>query len=230
MNIFLDTPYFGIILSIVFFELGLYIYRKTKIPVFNPLLISIIFVMAILTIFKIDIDYYSRGGNLISFFLGPATVILAVPLYKQLGLLKRNFIPIIVGITAGCITAIISVFFLTKAFNMENTIAVSMIPKSVTTPIGMEISAQIGGIPAITVGMIVITGIVGAVIGAPICNLFRIKDEVAVGIAIGTASHAVGTTKAMELGETQGAMSSLAIGLAGLITVLLTPLLINLLS
>lgn len=229
MNVFLDTPYFGILLSILFFEMGLWIYKKTKITLLNPLLISIISIMAVLTIFPIDITYYSKGGNFISFFLGPATVILAVPLYKQMELLKTNFIPIILGIAMGCVTAISSVSLLSRGFNMDTTIALSLIPKSVTTPIGLVISEDIGGIPAITVGVIIITGIVGAVMGPTICNVFKIKDEVAVGIAIGTASHAVGTTKAMELGETQGAMSSLAIGVAGLITVLLVPLLMNLL-
>ncbi|AOY75224.1 LrgB family protein [Clostridium formicaceticum] len=228
MMTFLDTPYFGIILSILFFELGLVIYKKTKIAFFNPLLISIISIMIILTVFNISTDYYNKGGSLIQFFLGPATVILAVPLYRQRALLKANLAAILIGITAGCVAAVVSVLVLTNIFNIEGVIAVSLIPKSVTTPIGMEISQQIGGIPSITVGVIVITGILGAVIGPIVCNVFKIKDEVAVGIAIGTASHAVGTTKAMELGETQGAMSSLAIGVAGLITVIITPLLIHL--
>ncbi|SNT10538.1 TIGR00659 family protein [Anaerovirgula multivorans] len=224
----LDTPYFGIVISILFFEIGLWICRKTKVTVLHPLLISILSIMMILAFFNIDIGYYKKGGDLISFFLGPATVILAVPLYRQLDLLKVNFVPIILGITVGCITAVTSVILLTRAFKLDSAIAASMIPKSVTTPIGLEISAQIGGIPSITVGVIVITGILGAVIGPTICNVFRIKDEVAIGIAMGTASHAVGTSKAMEMGETQGAMSGLAIGIAGLITVLLVPLLMHL--
>lgn len=162
------------------------------------------------------------------FFLGPATVILAVPLYRQRELLKANLAAILIGITAGCVAAVSSMIILTNIFNIEGAIAASLIPKSVTTPIGIEISRQIGGIPSITVGAITIAGISGAVIGPMVCNAFRIKDEVAVGIAIGTASHAVGTTKAMELGETQGAMSGLAIGVAGLTTVLIVPLLMQL--
>ncbi|MCC5909442.1 MAG: LrgB family protein [Clostridiaceae bacterium] len=225
----LDTPYFGLIISIFFFEIGLAIYKKTKITLLNPLLISIVGVVAVLTIFNIDMAYYNQGGNLILFFLGPATVILAVPLYKQISLLKKNFVPIIAGIIVGSITAIVSVIVLTNIFGINDAVAISLVPKSVTTPIGVEISRQIGGIPAITVGAIVLTGILGAVIGPGVCKIFKIKDEVAVGIAIGTASHALGTTKAMELGETQGAMSSLAIGVAGLITVILAPILINML-
>jgi len=227
---FLNTPYFGLIVSILSFEVGLYLYRKTKISLFNPLLISIALIIWLLSTFNINIKYYNQGGDLLSFFLGPATVILAVPLYKQFELLKSNLLPILVGIIVGCLSGIVSVFFLSKLFGLNSQIGTSLIPKSVTTPIGIEISKQIGGIPSITVAVIIATGIFGAVIGPFICHLFRVRDEVAVGIAIGTAAHAIGTTRAMELGETEGAMSSLAIGVAGLITVIIAPILFALLN
>ncbi len=180
--------------------------------------------MLFLSIFDVDMEHYNKGGDMISFFLGPATVALAVPLYKQLPLLKKNLLSILAGVTSGCIVALTSVWVLGDTFGVSSELTLSILPKSVTTPIGVELSSQIGGIPEITVGMILVAGILGAVIGPSICRYLKIKNSVAVGIAIGTSSHALGTTKAMELGETQGAMSSLSIGLAGLITVLITPL------
>lgn len=230
MNELTSLPLFGILISLLAFEIGLFINRKTKIALFNPLLISIIIVIAILKGFNINLEAYEKGGSIISFFLAPATVILAVPLYRQIKLLKANLIPILVGITAGCITAITSIYLFSRLFGMNDALCASLIPKSVTTPIGLEISKQIGGIPAITVAAIVITGIMGAIIGPEVCRLFRIRDKVAIGISIGTASHALGTTKAIQLGETEGAMSGLAIGVAGLVTVFLAPLFMTLVS
>jgi predicted murein hydrolase (TIGR00659 family) len=225
----LDTPLFGVLISIIAFEIGLYINRKTKIALFNPLLIAIILVMSFLLIFNIDIETYSKGGTLIYFLLGPSTVILAVPLYKQFELLKKNALPILAGITVGSVAGIITIFYMSKLFSLSGTIGTSLIPKSITTPIGIEVSKQIGGIPSVTVAAIILTGILGAIIGPYVCKTFRIKDKVAVGVSLGTASHAIGTTKALELGETEGAMSSLSIGIAGLITVFLAPILIKIL-
>jgi len=226
---FLDTPLFGIIITILSFEIGIIISKKINKSVLNPFLIAIVLLITVLLSLDIPVDYYNKGGDYISFFLGPATVILAVPLYRKIELFKKNVVTILVGITVGSISAITSVLFLSKLFNLDRAVIVSMIPKSVTTPIGLEISRQIGGIPAITVAVIVIAGVLGAVIGPTICKIFKIDDEVAVGVAIGTASHALGTSKAIELGETQGAMSGLSIGVAGLITVFLVPLLLKLL-
>lgn len=226
----LENPFFGVLLSIIAFEIGLYIYRKTKIAFFNPLLISIIIVIAVLMKFNIGLETFNKGGSLISFFLGPATVALAVPLYKKLDLLKANIASILAGIGAGCITAILSVWFLLKLMPLDGPLGLSLIPKSVTTPIGVEVSKQLGGIPAVTVVAIVLTGIIGAVAGPFLCKVFKIEDKIAVGIAIGTAAHALGTTKAVEMGETEGAMSGLAIGVAGLFTVLLAPLFLHILK
>ena len=222
-----DSPLFGIMISILAFEIGLLINRRTRIAIFNPLLISIILIIAFLQVFNVSLDSFNKGGDIISFFLAPATVILAVPLFKQFELLKTNLIPIIVGITIGCITALTSIYLFSRLFGLDAALTASLIPKSVTTPIGIEVSKQIGGVPSITVAAIIITGIIGAVIGPMICRIFGIKDKVAIGISIGTSSHALGTTKAIELGETEGAMSGLAIGVAGLITVFLAPLFIK---
>jgi len=226
----LNTPVFGILLSIVSFEIGGIIYKRTKLAVFNPLFVSIILSIVFLLSFNIDVEVYEKGGSFINFFLGPATVLLAVPLYKQIDLLKSNLIPILGGILAGSLTAIVSVWALSTLFGIDRALVLSMIPKSVTTPIGIEISNQIGGISSITVMSIIITGNVGVVMAGSLFRALRIEDEVAVGIAYGTAAHALGTSRAMEIGEKQGAMSSLSIGIAGLITVFIAPLLIILLN
>ncbi len=227
MKDFLKTPLFGILLSIVAFEVGILINRKTKLALCNAFLISIVLVIGFLNGFHISLQSYNIGGDIISFFLGPATVILAVPIYKQIKLLRANLFPVLAGISVGCITAITSIIGLSKLFKLQGALCASLVPKSVTTPIGIEVSKEIGGIPAITVAAIIITGIVGAVFAPVICKVFHIKDKVAVGIAIGASSHAIGTTKALELGETEGAMSGLTIGIAGLITVFLAPVLIR---
>ncbi|RXA16927.1 LrgB family protein [Methanosarcina sp. MSH10X1] len=226
LNEFLNTPLFGILLSLVAFRIGTHLYKKTRLSILNPLLVASVLVMAFLLYFGIDFEIYNLGGDYISFFLGPATVVLAVPLYRKIQLLKNDALPILAGITAGCIAGVSSIFTLSTLLGLDEIITRSLAPKSVTTPVGIEISKQIGGLPAITVAAIVFTGIAGAVLGPYICRCFRIKDEVAVGIAIGTASHALGTTRAIELGETEGAMSGLAIGIAGLVTVFLVPLLL----
>lgn len=225
-NELLSTPLFGVIISLIAFQIGTLFYKKTRSSIFNPLLVSIVLVILFLMYFRIDFETYNVGGDYISFFLGPATVVLAVPLYKKIQLLKKNAFPIIAGISAGCIAGISSILIFSSLFGLDSVITSSLVPKSVTTPIGMEISKQIGGLPAITVAAIAATGIMGAVLGPFICRCFRIKDSVATGIAIGTASHALGTTRAIELGETEGAMSGLAIGITGLITVFLAPLLL----
>lgn len=229
MNEYLNTPVFGLFISIIAFQIGIYINKKTKIPLLNPLIVSMVLIIGLLLYFDIDYETYNQGGSIINFFLGPATVVLAVPLYKQIDSLKTSGISILVGIIAGCVTSIISIFYMNKLFGLTDPVATSLIPKSVTASISMEISKQIGGIPALTVAVTILTGITGGVIGPYLCKLFRITDEIAIGISLGTSSHAIGTAKAMEIGEVQGAMGSLAIGIAGLMTVFLAPWLFHIL-
>lgn len=226
---FLDTPIFGLLLSILAFEVGLFINKKTNLPILNPLIIGIGLIIGFLLAFDIDYEVYNKGGSVISFFLGPATVSLAIPLYKQIEKLKENGVPVIVGILAGCIVAVGIVIYLGKIFGLDEVLILSLAPKSATAAISSEISKQIGGLPSLTVAVTVLTGITGNVLGPYICKLFKIKDEVAVGIGMGTASHAIGTAKAMELGEVQGAMSSLAISVTALLTVFIAPLLVKIL-
>lgn len=224
MSIITNNILFGIVLSLIAFEIGLYIYRKTNIPIFNPLLIAIGVVIVFLIAFNIDFETYNEGGQFINMFLGPSTVILAVPLYKQLELLKKHSLAIFVGVLLGSIIGIFSVIGISYLLGLDSSLIKSLLPKSVTTPIGIELSSQLGGIVPITVLAIIISGITGAVIGPTICRAFGINDKVAIGISIGTAAHAVGTTKALELGETEGAMSGLSIGIAGIMTVFIAPL------
>jgi predicted murein hydrolase (TIGR00659 family) len=225
-----SNPSFGILISIVMFEIGLYINKKTRLALMHPLLISIGLIIGVLLIFDIPLESYKKGGDMISYLLGPATVILAVPLYKQFHLFKENTKPILIGIIVGVITTFTSVSLLSRVFGYEDQLLYTLLPKSITTPIGIEISDTIGGIPSITVVAIILTGITGAIIAPLVMKFFRINNKVAIGIAIGTASHAVGTSKAMEMGEIEGAMSGLAIGLAGIITVFLSSLFVKILE
>lgn len=230
MDIFTNNIFFGLFVSLIAFEIGLIIYKKTKLPIFNPLLIAIIIVIGFLKLFNIDFDTYNESGKFINMFLGPATIVLAVPLYKQFELLKKNFLPILLGITIGSLVGILSIISISVFLKLDNLITISLLPKSVTTPIGIEITNQLGGLAPVTVLSIILSGIVGAIVAPPVCKVFKITNPVAIGVGIGTSSHAVGTSKAFEIGETEGAMSSLSIGIAGVITVFLAPLCYNLLA
>lgn len=230
MSWFIESPIFGVLISLIAFEIGLWINKKTKISFLNPLLIALVLIIIILKVFEISVENYNEGGQIISFFLGPATVALAIPLYKNIKLLKANAIPIIVGISVGTSVGITSIILMAKAFKLDIKLGLSLVPKSITTPIGIEVSKQIGGISEITIAAIIFTGLTGAIIAESVFKLIRVKDPVAKGIAIGTSSHALGTSKALEMGEIEGSMSGLAIGITGLITVVFAPLLITLLN
>lgn len=230
MAIFTNNMFFGIFISLVAFEIGLFIYKKTKFPLFNPLLIAAIIVISFLKIFDIDFDTYNQGGQFINIFLGPATVVLAVPLYKNLDLLKENFLPIFTGIFVGSLVSVLSVISISFFLGLDNSLTISLLSKSVTTPIGIEITNTLGGITSITVLAIILSGIIGAIVGPTVFKILRINSPIARGISLGTSAHAVGTSKALEIGEQEGAMSSLSIGVAGIITVFLAPLCYSFLS
>lgn len=230
MKEILSNPVTGVAMSLAAYLAGMKIKEKFKLEIFNPLLLAIIILIITLSVFKIDYEDYNEGGKVISFFLGPATVALALPLYKKFELFKKNAVPILAGIVTGIITGILTIAGLSKLFNLTEELKMSLIPKSITTPIAMVLSEQLGGYSSITVAAVIITGILGAVLGPVLTKVFKIKDKVAVGIAMGNASHAVGTSKAMEMGETEGAMGSLTIALAGIITVLIAPFIINLIG
>ena len=224
MSSLLDSPIFGILLSLFAFEVGMILYNRTKFPLFNPLLIAIVLIIGFLEFFKINYQEFNVGGQFINMFLGPATVVLAVPLYKQLQLLKKHALPIILGVLIGSTVGIFSIIGLSYILGLNGLLTKSLLAKSVSTPIGMEITKSLNGIIPITVIAIIITGILGAIIGPWILKTFKVHNKIAIGISLGTSAHAVGTSKALELGETEGAMSSLSIGIAGLMTVALAPL------
>lgn len=228
MEKILNDALFGVIISLISFEIGKFLFEKTKIALFNPLLISTLIVIGILHKFKIPVSSYMVGGNFILFFLAPATISLAIPLYQKIDLLKKHFLPIIGGGIVGAFVAIVSVIGLGKLLNIDYQLVVSLIPKSITTPIGMEVSSMIGGIPSITVFAISVTGISGNIFAPIVYNIFKISHPIAKGIGIGISSHAVGTSRAMEMGEIEGAMSALSIIIAGIITIVLAPLLVKL--
>lgn len=213
------SPYFGVIISIFAFEIGTIIAKKTGTPLANPLLIAVIIIIAVLKIGHIPTEAYNAGGDLIALFLAPATAALAVPIYKNLQILKANLLPIIVGTLVGSFSSMGIIFLMCKAFGLDKTLTASLLSKSVTTPIAMAVTEQLGGIVPIIIAAVIFTGILGAVISPILIKIFRINDPIAQGVAIGTASHAVGTTRAVALGEIQGAMSGIAMGLAGLFTV-----------
>ena len=215
-----NSVFFGAVLSLVAYEAGLLLRRKFKLAILNPLLIATICVMAVLVLFKVDYDQYNESAKYISYLLTPATVCLAVPLYEQMSLLKKNFKAVAAGIVSGVLASLVSVLVLAKLFGLSHEHYVTLLPKSITTAIGMGISEELGGIVTITVAVIIITGILGNVIAELVCKVFHIQEPIAKGLALGTASHAIGTAKAMEMGPVEGAMSSLAIAVAGLLTVI----------
>jgi len=225
MNDLITSPIFGVITSLIAYEIGIYIKKKGRFSIFNPLLIAIIILIIFLEKFHITYKDYNNGGQIISFFLFPATVALALPMYKKFDLFKQNAVPILIGIFSGAITGFICVVFLSKFFGLTGLLTESLIPKSITTPIGIALSKQLGGLSSITVVAIIMTGIIGSVIGPLLYKVFKIKDKVALGIAMGASSHALGTARAMEIGEIEGAMSGLTMAISGVVAVLLYPLL-----
>ncbi len=219
-QIAISSMAFGVVISIIGYEVGLLLKAKYKFGILNPLLISIVFVIGFLFLFNIDYESYNNSAKYLSYLLTPATVCLAIPLYQRLQLLKENWLAIILGIIAGATTSLICILIFAIIFKFDHQLYVTILPKSITTAIGMGISEELGGITTITVLVILVTGVFGNICAEGICKLFRITNPVAKGIAIGTSSHAMGTTKAMELGEIEGAMSSLSIVIAGLFTLI----------
>ena len=215
-----NSLFFGVAVSLAAYEVGSLLKKKFKSPLLNPLLISIILVIAILVALDVDYQSYNISAKYLSYLLTPATVCLAIPLHQQMGLLKKNMKAILAGILSGVFTSLAGVWVFSMLFHLDKKIYATLLPKSITTAIGMGISEELGGIVTITVAAIIITGIIGNMFGDVICRLCGIRHPIATGLAIGTASHAMGTAKAMELGEIEGAMSSLSIAVSGLMTVI----------
>lgn len=219
-DFFENSLFAGVTLSLISYLIGSILKKKFKLGIFNPLLISIVVTILVLVVSRVDYDTYNEGAQYLSWLLTPATVCLAIPLYEQWELLKHNCKAVMAGLVAGVVTSLCTVFVLSKIMGLTHEDYVTMLPKSITTAIGMGISEELGGIVTITVAAIIITGIIGNMFGDVICRLCGIRHPIATGLAIGTASHAMGTAKAMELGEIEGAMSSLSIAVSGLMTVI----------
>lgn len=221
--------FFGALLTFLGYALGLLLKKRFKLAIFNPILIATLCIIGVLSVSGIEYPVYNRSAERISWFLTPATVCLAVPLYEQLSLLKKHLKAVLAGLLAGVFTSLICILLLCMMLRLPHNLYVSLLPKSITTAIGMGVSEELGGVVPLTVAAIIITGVFGNIAGVQIFRLFRVEDPVARGLALGTASHAVGTARAMELGQVEGAMSSLAIVAAGLFTVIAAPLFAGLL-
>ena len=219
-EILCNSAYFGVTVSLIGYGAGIMLKKKFKYAFLNPLLISIIFVIGVVMLCGVDYESYENSAQYLSYLLTPATVCLAVPLYQQMTLLKKNLAAVACGILAGVLASLGSVLLLAFLFGLEHDVYVTLLPKSITTAIGMGVSEELGGLVTITVAVIIVTGVIGNVIGEAVCKLFRIYEPIAKGLALGTSSHAIGTAKALEIGEVEGAMSSLAIAVAGLLTVI----------
>ena len=223
-----SSMFFGLFLTLAAYMLALRIKKRFNSGLVNPLLIAIVLCIAVLLLLNIDYETYNQGAKYISGFLTPATVCLAVPLYTQLDKLKKNFRAIMAGILSGVIASLGSILIMAKIFGFSREEYITFMPKSITTAIGMSISREMGGNVAITVTVIILTGVFGNIICQSVLKLFKIHNKIAKGIAIGTASHAIGTSKAMEIGEIEGAMSSLSIVVSGILTVILANLFVRL--
>jgi predicted murein hydrolase (TIGR00659 family) len=224
IDIIKSSLFFGAVISLLSYEVGLQLKKKFKTAILNPLLISVIITIAVVLILDIDYDSYYEGAKYISYFLTPATVCLAISLYEKLSLLKKNPLAIFGGILSGALASMTSIFLMSLLFGLSRKEYVTLLPKSITTAIGMGVSEELGGYVSVTAAVIIITGIIGNVFADIVFKIFKIKEPVAKGVALGTASHAIGTSKAMEMGETEGAMGSLSIVTSGLITVIFASL------
>lgn len=226
-ELFETSLFAGAALSLLGYMLGAFLKKKCKNPLLNPLLISIIISIVVLVVAGVDYETYNASAKYLSYLLTPSTVCLAIPLYEQLPLLKKNFVAIVLGIFSGALTSVVCVFVLSKLMQLSHEEYVSLLPKSVTTAIGIGVSEELEGYVTITIAVIVITGILGNLFAEIVYKIFRITEPIAKGVGIGTSSHAMGTAKAIEMGEVEGAMSGLSIVVAGIFTVILAPIFAN---
>ena len=215
------SPFFGITLTVAAYALGMKLQKKSGLVICNGLVLAALMIIALLTVFHIPYEDYYVGGSMVNLFLSPATVCVAMSVYAKRDVLKRNLVPVLVGCTVGAAASVLSVWVLCRAFGLDKALTASLLPKSVTTPIATAISQSHGGIVSITAVAVIFTGILGSLCAPLMMRLLRVKDPVEAGLGIGACSHALGTAKAIELGQTEGAMSGIAIGLCGIVTTVL---------
>lgn len=226
-NEIVNSPVFGITLTLFAYNVGIVVYSKVKSPLCIPIVIALIIMLPFLIVFDISNESYQKGGSIITLMLGPATACLGISMYRKLTIVKANILPMLVGTFMGSISCIATIYLLGQLFGLEDSILYAILPKSVTVPIALELSTETGGLPPITVVCVVFSGLTGALLSPFLVKFLKLKNPVAIGLAIGTSSHGVGTAKAIEMGETEGAVSGIAIGLAGLMTVIIYTLFIN---
>lgn len=214
---------FPLVLTLGSYQIGVWCQKKTKSAICNPLLIATLICMAVLLLTGFDLKVYQAGNSGISWLLTPATVCLAVPLYEQLKVLKSHLSAVFIGILAGTAASLVSIFLMCRLFRLEDALIISLLPKSITTAIGLVLSEQSGGIPALTSAAIVITGILGNLTGSALCKLLRITSPIAQGVGFGTGSHVIGTSRANEVDPLAGAVSSLSLAVAGILTAVVFP-------
>ncbi|MBR5614904.1 MAG: LrgB family protein [Clostridia bacterium] len=212
-------PFFGFSLCMFSYIIGIKINQKTKSALANPMIIAAIIIIAVLAVFKIPLENFMIGADFVAMFLAPATAALAVSMYRQFDVIKKNWLPIVVGCVVGAVSAVVSIVVLCKFLNMPQDITASLVPKSITTAIASKLSEQLGGIVPITLAAVLVTGIFGAISSPYLIKLFKIDNPIASGLAIGASCHALGTSKAIEIGEIEGTLSGIAVGLCGLVTV-----------
>ena len=217
-------PLFCLVLTVVAYQIGLWCRNKTGSTLCNPLLISILLVIGVLLVTGISPEQFQANTVGFTWLLTPATVCLALPLYRQLKLLKRNLPAILAGIFAGTVTSLVCVLLMCRLMGLDRQLTVSLLPKSITTAMGIVLSEQNGGVQAITSVVIILTGILGSLCGSTLCKLLKLKDPVSQGVAFGTATHVIGTTRATELDPVAGAVSSLSLTISGILTAIIFPI------
>lgn len=221
MSAVLTSAYFGVMLTVAAYYIGLTIQKKSGLVICNHMIIGAGLIILVLKLLGLSYDDYYVGGSIVNMMLGPATGCMALAIYAKRDLLKKNLIPVLAGCVAGVIASVVSVLVLCKLFGLDSQMTMSLLPKSVTTPIASSISEGHGGIVSITVAAVQFTGILGNVVAPYMVKVFRVKDKMAAGLGIGACAHGMGTAKALEMGKTEGAMSGLAIGICGIITAVL---------
>ena len=221
------SAFFGVLISLLAYYVGDRLRRKFKLAILNPLLISIVLTILALCLLGVDYGTYAAGAKYLSWLLTPATVCLAIPLYEKLSLLKSNWRAIFAGILSGMLACMCSILLMALLFGLDHAGYITLLPKSVTTAISMDVAAELGGIAALTGAIVILTGIAGNLLAETVCKVFHITDPIAKGVGIGTSAHAVGTSKALQMGEVEGAMSGLSIAVAGVLTAVLCPVFVN---
>lgn len=228
MDILINGNIFGILITIFSFYVGVLIQKKLNLKFLSPMITSSFIIISVLLIFNIPYESYKKGADLITFFVAPATIVLCIPLYKNIGIIKKYFFPIFLGCFFGILFSVVVTYFLCNLFGINREILLSLFPKSVTSSIGYEVSKKIGAVVELTMLFIIICGVIGYCVGEILFKIFKIENKIAKGVALGTSSHVLGTVKAVELGEIEGAISTVSITVSGIIAVVLIPILVNL--